>query len=72
MSIYSSRKNKVEDRTGQEALPVFISLVKARVWVDFRFYKEMNNIDEFLKQWCYKDALCSVVGDCLIFDGVFR
>ena len=38
MSIYSSRKNRVEDRTGQEALPVFISLLKARVWVDFRFF----------------------------------
>ncbi|KAK0133242.1 X-linked interleukin-1 receptor accessory protein-like 2 [Merluccius polli] len=27
LSIYSSRKNRVEDRAGQEALPVFISLV---------------------------------------------
>lgn len=68
LSIYSSRKNRVEDRTGQEALPVFISLVKARVWVDFRFFKGMSNIDDFVEKWCYKDAICSVVGDDLIFN----
>ena len=72
LSIYSSRKNKVEDRAGQEALPVFISLMKDRVWLDFRFHKEMNNIDELLKQWCYKYALCSEVGDDLIFVRIFR
>lgn len=68
LSIYSSGKNRVEDRTGQEALPIFISLVKARVWVDFRFFKGMSNMDDFVEKWCYEDTICSVAGDDLIFN----
>ena len=71
MSIYSSRKNRVEDRAGQEALPVFISLLKARVWVDFSFFKEMRNLDGFIKQWCFNDVICSVIDDVLIFNMIF-
>lgn len=48
LSINSSRKNREENRTGQEAFPVLISFVKA--WVDFRFYREMRNMDDFIKQ----------------------
>jgi len=35
LSIYTSRKNRVEDRAGQEALPIFTSRKKTRIWVEF-------------------------------------
>ena len=68
MAIYTSRKNKVEGKTGQDALPIFISMVKARIWIDFHFFKGMNNIDEFIEKWCFNDALCSVMEENLIFN----
>ncbi|KAI3362870.1 hypothetical protein L3Q82_001915 [Scortum barcoo] len=36
LSIYESRKKHFEDASGDELLPMFVSLVKARVRVDFR------------------------------------
>ena len=72
LSIYCSRKNKVEGKEGQEAVPIFRALMKARIWVEYRFFKEMNDIDEFMRKWCYDDALCSVVNDELIFNLFFR
>ena len=41
-------QQQTKQSRGQEALPVFISLLKARVWVDFRFFKEMKNMDYVL------------------------
>ena len=72
LSIYCSRKNRVEDKTGQEALPVFISLVKARVWVDFRFFKETCNFNDFITKWCYDNVSCTVTDVVLTFNNFFR
>lgn len=35
-------------------------LVKARILVDFIFYKAMNHCNAFVDQWCYEDALCTL------------
>ena len=70
LAIYKSRKSKIVsdgDEQGVELLPLFKALVKARIRVDFGFYLLMDNIDEFVSQWCYNDALCSVVEEQLVF-----
>ena len=45
LSIYKSRKNKIEKASGKGLIPMFKTLVKARVRVDFWFYSLMNNVD---------------------------
>ncbi len=41
--------------------------LKARVWVDFKFYKMMKDLMSFQTVWCYNDAICSIVDDSLFF-----
>ena len=35
------------------------------------FFKEMKNMDGFIKQWCFNDVICSVIDDVLIFNIIF-
>lgn len=65
--IYISSKNKIESKTGQEVLLMFKEFVKARILVDYKFYKAMNNCEFFLDQWCYNVTLCTLSEDNLIF-----
>ena len=71
ISIYKSRKNKVNSTAGQQLTNMFLSLVKARVRVDFRFHCLMRSMEEFLNRWCFTTAVCSVVGEELAFNSVF-
>ena len=67
MAIYLTRRNKIESNAMQDLVSVFRSLVKARVWIDFRFYKAMKNLDMFQQQWCLNDVICSVEEEALYF-----
>lgn len=68
--IYSSRRNRVGERAVQEEVPLFVSLTKAIVWVDYRYYKDVNNMQSFTEKWCYEDVLCCLKHDQLIFTGI--
>lgn len=67
MAIYISQKNKIEGMEGWEVLSICKNRIKARVWVDFKFYKMIKDLMFFLGQWCYNDAICSVVDELLYF-----
>ena len=71
MAIYISRKNRVENREGQEARAVWLCNIRARLWLEFRFYKHIGDIDAFKIRWCFNDIVCSVVDDELVFAQVF-
>ena len=72
MSIYLTRRNKIQRGVNQELVRVFGALVRARVQIDFIYYKGMQSIDTFIQQWCYDDVICSVEGDVLRFGEVFQ
>ena len=71
MAIYISRKNRVENREGQEAKAVWLVNIRARLWLDFRFYKHTRDLDAFKQRWCFNDIVCSVVDEELVFAPVF-
>ena len=54
LSSYESRKNQIENVSGEELLLIIM----------------MNNVDEFLSQWCFSKALCSVAEGKLRFNSV--
>ena len=60
MAIYITRRNKVENQPGTNVVVLFPALVKARVLVDFHFYKLMQNLETFEDVWCVKHAICTV------------
>ena len=42
-------------------------MMKARLKVDFEYYKQMNDLSRFISVWCYKGVLCSVSEEVLIY-----
>ncbi len=71
LSIYKTRKSKIENIPCCDLVSLFVALVKARVWVDFRFHMAMNNLQEFIMMRCYDDVICSVMEDKLVFNIAF-
>lgn len=67
LAVYMTRKNKIEGREGQHVVIVFKNLVKARLMIDFKFYKMMNDLESFLQKWCFNEAICTVIEEMLIF-----
>ena len=41
---------------------IFLILVRSRIWIDFRFYKAMKDLEPFKEVCSYNSVLC-VVGD---------
>lgn len=65
--MYISRRNKIEDRTGQEAISVWLCNIRARLWLEFKFYKMMGDLETFKQRWCYWDVICTVNDEELQF-----
>ena len=51
MAVYVRRKRKVEDGVDTDVVLLFSRLVKARVMTDFKYYKEMQDLDQFKLIW---------------------
>lgn len=67
LAIYSSRKNKTEQRPGHNVTVLFSTLIKSRVLIDFNFYKSMDDLISFELKWCSKGVLCSMFEDDVFF-----
>ena len=67
MAIYVCRKRKIDDSVDIDVVLLFKRMVKARIMIDFNFYKAMKDFDQFSMIWTYGDVLCSVIEDQLVF-----
>lgn len=67
MAVYVSRRNRIEHDSGFDLDLVFSTLVRSRILIDFRFYKEMSDLDTFKDIWCQNNALCIIVDDVVQF-----
>jgi len=67
LAIYKTRTNRIENRGGQEIGVLFKAFIKSRITVEFKYYKAMNDIETFKKQWCYNSIFCTVVEEELFF-----
>lgn len=67
LAVYMSRKKKVEQNLRQNIVAMFSNMVKARILIDFAYYKLMDDLITFEGIWCYNQALCSVFEGDLVF-----
>lgn len=67
LAIHVTRKNKVENKPGQEAATAFCCSVRCRLRLEFSFYKMIKDLQLFKNIWCYNNILCTVVDDQLKF-----
>ena len=71
MAIYLTRRSKLRGKESQLER-AFIALVRTRVFIDFNFSKLIENLDVFIKMWCFKKAICWVEEERLCFQSVFN
>ena len=60
MAIYLSRRNKLENSLDVDAATLFLRMVKARLHVDFSFYRTTNNVEEFSNIWSINNVLFDI------------
>ena len=72
MAVYVSRKRRVEG--GETICPVLVcvEMIRARIRLDFSFYRISGDLDSFRNLWCYRGVLCKVEVDDLLFGDVLR
>lgn len=66
-AIYVSRRRKTDDSVDIDVTLLFTRIMKARIMIDFNYYKEMKDVDQFSIIWAHGDVLCSVKEKQLIF-----
>ncbi|KAJ4935377.1 hypothetical protein JOQ06_016913 [Pogonophryne albipinna] len=67
MAIYLSRRNTIAESLDTDAVSIFKRMVKARLKADYGYFCLTKNVGEFEAMWCFKNALCSVENEDLIF-----
>lgn len=67
MAVHVSRKRKEEDMVDVDVSLLFCRMVKARVHIDFKYYSQMQDMDQFIKTWTHSNALCSITDNTLVF-----
>lgn len=71
MAIYLSRKSRLENREGQDARAVWLCNIRARLWLEFRVYKHIGDLEAFKQRWCFNGIVCSVVEVELVLTELF-
>ncbi len=67
LAVYITRKNRIENRNGQDIILLFKAYVKSRILVEFNYYKAMKDLEAFELKWCFNNIVCVVVEGELIF-----
>ncbi|KAK0155415.1 Transposon TX1 uncharacterized protein [Merluccius polli] len=57
MAVHVSRKRKEEDMLDVDVSLLFCRMVKARVHIDFKYYSQMQDMDQFIKTWTHSNTL---------------
>ena len=57
--IWLSRKKRIKGESS-DALQIMTCLIKARIRIEFEYYKLINKIERFINLWCEGDILASV------------
>ena len=69
MVIYISRKRKVECNLVVDLKVYLARSLRSRILIDYRFYREVKDVESFSRRRCYGAALCEVEEGELVFRG---
>ena len=58
MAVYVSRKRNEEDMVDIDVVLLFSRMVKASVQIHFKYYSQMQGMDQFTKTWIHSNTLC--------------
>ena len=60
MSIWLSRRNKIQGVGSVEAELMAKGLVAARLRIEFAYYKMISQLEQFIEMWGQEEALCTI------------
>ncbi len=63
LGVKSLRTTELEQGCNDDVVMAFRSLLKARILIDFSYYKVMNDLSTFKMKWCSHDVLCTIAED---------
>jgi hypothetical protein len=66
MAIYVTSQHLRSGGEETDPLVEFRKRVRARIQIEYAYYRFVNNIEFFIDFWCFNDILCSIVDDNLI------
>ncbi|KAL7858601.1 hypothetical protein AOLI_G00187030 [Acnodon oligacanthus] len=69
LAIWLTRRNKLRRQGLIDPDVMLKSFIRARVKVDFAYYKAMNDLVTFEKMWCVGEALCCVEDGAITMSG---
>ena len=67
MAIYLTRRNRIENREGQNVKAMWQAKLRARLRLEFNFYKQTGDLEGFKEKWCFNEILCCVYEEDLRF-----
>jgi len=62
----------VENREGQEAGAVWLCNIRARLWLEFRFYKHIGDLEALKQRLCFNGIVCWVVEEELVLTTFYQ
>ncbi len=66
LAIWLSRKRKLNGEESNDVVMILIGLIKARVKIEFAYYKLIENIEMFKFKWCVNNCICEVTHDVFL------
>jgi len=71
MAIHISRKNMIQNMLCQDSvLLLFKAFIRSRISVEFKYYKEVQDLATFILQWCFNEVCCAVFEGDLTLSGL--
>ncbi len=71
MTIYATRKRKMEQNNKIDVLVFFKCIIRARICLEFNYHRLMDNVEGFKEIWSLNGKLCTVIGKKLSFSENF-
>ena len=68
LATWLSRKRMIKDGALDDVAAGMKRLIKARLKIEFAYYKLTNKTERFVEEWCIENALASVESGSLIFN----
>ena len=53
MAVYVSKKRRVEDSVDSDIVLLLSRMIKARLLIDFKYYREMQDLERFTMTWTH-------------------
>lgn len=67
MAIWLSRKSKMIDKGSTDVILILEGLIKSRIYIEYSYYKLVNNVQVFNQKWGVNQCICEVDSEDMVY-----